>query len=211
MVMGNFYGRKIHKVTASDIDSLNRTNTTVLSSGNDSNGTYHAKIQWDTGGCGGASGGFNVKINNLVDGWRWNYITMKWSIPAGSSISCWNWNSSSDYGSAGLNGLLAYNGTTAHRGREWTTVDKVFKGQDCFDAAQAAGYSAVQMSRCDNQYDYNVFHTGFNHDTGLEKQFYMLRRRSTSTDPAGPSHSRSCNATGASAWGMVSDIIVFRL
>jgi hypothetical protein len=67
------------------------------------------------------------------------------------------------------------------------------------------------MSRCDNQYDYNVFHAGFNHDTGLEKQFYMLRRRSTSTSAAGPSHSRSCNSTGSNAWGMVSDIIVFRL
>jgi hypothetical protein len=215
MVMGNTYGTPSHKVTAADVSSLDYTNMTVQDSGNDNWGNYFAKMQFDTGGCGGASGGFRVDINNLVgSGWRWEYITFKWTM-AGVT-SCWNFNSSSDYGSAGTNGLELYNGLNYPAGSisgttlEGLSTDKVFFCQNTFNTAYDAGYNAVVMSRCDNDVNYNVFHSSYAHSDGLEKYFYMRRRRTSSTGVAGPSHSRSCNATGSGAWAKVSDIVVFR-
>ena len=216
MVMGNTYGTLSHKVTAADVSSLDYTNMTVLSSGNLGRNGYHAKMKFDTAGCGAASGGFRVDINNTVgSGWRWEYITFKWTMGS-STFSCWNFNSTSDYGSAGLNNLESYNGLTYPVGTisgtnlEGLSTDKVFFSQNCWNKAYAAGYDAVRMERCDNNLDYNVFHSSFAHDDGLQKHFYMTRRRSSGTGVAGPSHSRSCNGTDANSWAMVSDIVVFR-
>lgn len=216
MVMSSVYGTPSHKVRAADISSLDYTNMTVLDSGDDNWGNYFAKMHFDAAGCGGASGGFRVDINNLVgSGWRWEYITFKWTMGS-SSFACWNFNSSSDYGSAGLNGLEAYNGPAYPVGPISSTnlqdpsTDKVFFSQNCWNKAYDAGYNAVVTARCDNALDYNVFHAGFNFDDGLQKQFYMTRRRTSSTGVAGPSHSRSCNGTDVNSWAMVSDIVVFR-
>jgi hypothetical protein len=214
MVMANTYGIPSHKVTAADIYALSYTNMTVLSSGDLGRNGYHAKMQFDTGGCGAASGGFRVEINNLVNGWQWEYITFKWTMAGGES--CWNFNSSSDYGSAGLNNLESYNGLTYPVGPisgttlEGLSTDKVFWCQNTFNTAYDAGYNAVVMSRCDNDLNYNVFHGGYSHGDGLEQYFYMRRRRTSSSGIAGPSHSRSCNGTGSGNWAMVSDIVVFR-
>ena len=213
--MSSIYGTPSHKVTAADVSSLDYTNMTVQSSGNDNWGNYFAKMQFDAGGCGGASGGFRVDINNLVgSGWRWEYITFKWTMVG--VTACWNFNSTSDYGSAGLNGLEAYNGPAYPVGPisgtnlQDPSVDKVFFSQNCWNKAYDAGYNAVVMARCDNDVNYNVFHGGYSHGDGLEQYFYMRRRRTSSSGIAGPSHSRSCNGTGSGNWAMVSDIVVFR-
>ena len=215
MVMANTYGTPSHKVTAADVSSLDYTNMTVLSSGNLGRNGYHAKMQFDTTGCGNPSGGFRVDINNLVgSGWRWEYITFKWTIAG--TMSCWNFNSSSDYGSAGLNSLEAYNGPAYPVGPisgtslEGPSTDKVFFCQNTFNTAYDAGYNAVVMARCDNDVNNNVFHGGYSHGDGLEKYFYMTRRKAAGNGTAGPSHSRSCNGAGSAHWAMVSDIVVFR-
>ena len=128
----------------------------------------------------------------------------------------WNFNSTSDYGSAGLNSLEAYNGPAYPVGPissttlEDPSVDKVFFCQNTFNTAYDAGYNAVVMSRCDNDVNYNVFHGSYSHGDGLEKYFYMRRRKAAGDGTAGPSHSRSCNGTGSGNWAMVSDIVVFR-
>ena len=214
--MSSTYGTPSHKVRAADISSLDYTNMTVVDSGDDNWGNYFAKMHFDTAGCGAASGGFRVDINNLVgSGWRWEYITFKWTMGS-TSFACWNFNSSSDYGSAGLNNLEVWNGPAYPVGPISSTnlqdpsTDKVFFSQNCWNKAYDAGYNAVTMTRCDNALDYNVFHGGFNFDDGLQKHFYMTRRRSSSTGVAGPSHSRSCNGTDVNSWAMVSDIVVFR-
>ena len=149
--MGNTYGTLSHKVTAADVSSLDYTNMTVLSSGNLGRNGYHAKMKFDTAGCGAASGGFRVDINNTVgSGWRWEYITFKWTMGS-STFSCWNFNSTSDYGSAGLNNLESYNGLTYPVGTisgtnlEGLSTDKVFFCQNTFNTAYDAGYSAVIM------------------------------------------------------------------
>jgi len=214
--MSNTYGTPSHKVRAADISSLVSTNMTVVGSGNDNWGNYFAKMHFDTSGCGNPTGGFRVNINNLVgSGWRWEYITCKWTMGS-SAFSCWNFNSTSDYASAGLNNLEVWNGPAYPVGPISSTnlqdpsTDKVFFSQNCWNKAYAAGYDAVRMERCDNNLDYNVFHSSFAHDDGLQKHFYMTRRRSSGTGVAGPSHSRSCNGTDANSWAMVSDIVVFR-
>jgi len=214
VVMSSVYGTPSHKVRAADVSSLDYTNMTVLDSGNDNWGNYFAKMQFDTGGCGSPSGGFRVDINNLVgSGWRWEYITFKWTMAGGTS--CWNFNNSSDYGSAGLNSLEAYNGAAYPKGPisgttlEGPSVDKVFFCQNNWNLAYDRGYNAVVTYKCDNDLNYNVFHGSYSGD-GLEKHFYMTRRKAAGDGTAGPSHSRSCNGVGSGNWAMVSDIVVFR-
>ena len=76
--MGTSYGREIHKVVAADIDTVTYQYCTLLTNDNSGNhNTYVLKLQFNTGGCGGNEPGGNITINNLVEGWRWEYITWK--------------------------------------------------------------------------------------------------------------------------------------
>ena len=186
--MGTSYGKQIHKVVAADIDTLTQQNCTVITNGN-VNGTYVLKLQFNEAGCGGSESGGNITINNLVEGWRWEYITFK-NICYGNG-SCYNFNETG-YGGQGLNGLVTYN-TSA------TVIDSV---QWCYQSFEVSGISEI-MVRCDNASS-NVFRLGPD-----PKIFWTTRRRSSSTSSAGPSHGRSCSSAGSGATWELSDIIVW--
>ena len=187
--MGTSYGREIHKVVAADIDTVTQQNCTIITNG-DVDGTYVLKLQYDAAGCGASESGGNVTINNLVEGWRWEYITWK-NICYGYG-SCYNFNEVG-YGGQGLNGLLTH--TTSA-----TVIDSVFWN---YQSWEVAGISET-MVRCDNAAE-NMFRMGPD-----PKVWWATRRRDASTDPAGPAHGRSCNNAGTGATWEISDIIVWR-
>ena len=189
--MGTSYGREIHKVVAADIDTVTYQHCTLLTNDNSGNhNTYVLKLQFNTGGCGGNEPGGNITINNLVEGWRWEYIT--WKNELYGYGSCYNFNETG-YGGQGLNGLVSYS-TSA------SVIDSV---QWCYQSFEVAGISE-SMYRCDNAAS-NFFRLGPD-----PKVFWTTRRRDSSTSPAGPAHGRSCNSTGDGATWRVSDIIVWR-
>tara|TARA_Y100000034_G_C6798323_1_gene357981 strand:- start:129 stop:698 length:570 start_codon:yes stop_codon:yes gene_type:complete len=189
--MGTSYGRQIHKVVSGDIDTVTQQNCTILTNDNSGNhNTYVLKLQFNASGCGGSEAGGNITINNLVEGWRWEYIT--WKNELYGYGSCYNFNENG-YGGQGVNGLVSYSTSTS-------VIDSV---QWCYQSFEVAGISEV-MKRCDNAAS-NMFRMAPD-----PKVFWTTRRRDSSTSPAGPSHGRSCNSTGAGATWRVSDIVVFR-
>ena len=174
------YGHRFRYVTANMVDAVNTSGTSsIISSGNDSNGRYKLSFQHSNSGCD--SSGFAIKIKKDIE---WSYLMCDFYMEG--TASCWNFNCD---GYSPSSGMLSWDSASGD----------LF--MDSFNSFELSQYTK-KSSACDNNSD-NFMHSGYY--TGSNRGFTMLSRRN-GTLYAGPTHGRACNGSGVTN---VTNIIIF--
>lgn len=191
---GTVINENFTPVTADMIHSYELANSTLMSAGNDGNGMYSISAYHNAGGCGNPNeSGIWVKIKSDVI--PWTRVICKFSFYG--TAACWGFNG------GGFGSLTDQSGNMLNY--DTSQGDIIFRP----DATNSFNLTQFQVknSACDNDSN-NFFHGSY--QTGDPKSFYMLSRRKTSnSNPAGPVHGRSCNATGTGAYTIISEMYIF--
>ena len=177
---GGLYGHRFRKVTSNMVDSvLTQGTSSIISSGNDSNGLYRLSFQHSNSGCD--SSGFAIKIKQDIE---WSYLICDFYMEG--FASCWNFNCD---GYSPSSGMLSWDANSG---------DLFMDPFNSFELSQFTKKS----SACDND-STNFMHGGYG--VGTSRGFTMLSRRN-GTSYAGPTHGRACNGSGLTN---VTNIIIF--
>ena len=188
------YGPKSFLVTCANIDSINITGGTILSSGDTSNG-YEVQFRHDAGGCGGPDTGIFVKLNDSL---LWNNISWTWLGIGGAA--CWSFNvggfgGAADPAGGGTGNLQSYNPSLG---------DAITNSYLSWEVPQFQSHDRTYA--CDN--DDNNF---MRFNTGDYRSFIMKRRRNSMSSLAGIHHGRSCSSTGAGSVTIIRGIRIWKI
>jgi hypothetical protein len=192
--MGFSNGPKSFLITSANIDSVNITGGTILSSGDTALG-YEVQFRHDLGGCGGPDSGIFVKLNDSIS---WNNISWTW-LGIGSA-SCWSFNvggygAAADPAGGGTGNLLSYNPNAG---------DVIEVPYLSWENPQFQSHD--RTSACDN--DANNFML---YNTSNYRSFVMKRRRDSMGSLAGIHHGRSCNSTGSGSITIIRGIRIWKI
>ncbi len=187
-------GPKSFLITSANVDSVNITGGTILSSGDTALG-YEVQFRHDLGGCGGPDSGVFVKLNDSIP---WNNISWTW-LGIGSA-ACWSFNVSGFGGAADPAG----GGTGNLQGYDPSLGDVIEFPYLSWEDPQFQSHSRVYA--CDN--DANNF---MRYNTGDYRSFVMKRRRNSMASLAGIHHGRSCNSTGGGSITIIRGIRIWMI
>jgi hypothetical protein len=183
MVMGTHYGQKSSKISSTDINQIIYANGTIINQGDDANGNFYIKFQFDTYGCGGPDGYIRVELKNTIP---WTKIS--YEIYNAGSAACWSYNQGAFDGN-----LLSFD----------LSLDRIFNSTNSFALPQYT----KKMAACDNSPD-NFLHVVY--QTGTISSFFVTRRKNTSNSSLSQiTHQRSCNSVGAGSYVIIRNIVVF--